>query len=207
MAAVSAGQPGLLPALDRGEASIEVAGERLAGDELAARAGGVARSVAGARRVAVVAHPSVSTLAAVAGVLAAGAAAIPLDPAAGEVEHEHIRRDAAADLVLDGIGGIAPDSLPPSPPADDSPALILYTSGSTGPPKGAVIPRRAVAANLDAVASLWDWTPDDVLAHALPLFHVHGLVFGGLGPLRIGSPLVHTGRYFRPEPADRKSVV
>ncbi|WP_174531557.1 AMP-binding protein, partial [Micromonospora maritima] len=77
-------------------------------------------------------------------------------------------------------------------------ALILYTSGTTGAPKGAVLSRRAVAACLDGLADAWAWTPDDLLAHGLPLFHVHGLVLGVLGPLRIGSRLHHVGRP-RPE--------
>ena len=86
----------------------------------------------------------------------------------------------------------------PSEIAPERPALILYTSGTTGPPKGVVISRAALAAGIDALADAWAWTPDDVLVHGLPLFHVHGLVLGVLGPLRIGSPLVHTGR---PSPA------
>lgn len=196
----------LLPALREGRASVDVAGQRLEGDELTGAVGALARSVAGARRVAVVAHPSVATVVAVAGVLTAGATAVPLHPAAGAHEREHVLRDAAVDLVLDEPDlracpqAPARAAPPPEPPADDSPALILYTSGSTGPPKGVVVPRRAIAASLDALADLWQWTPDDVLAHALPLSHVHGLVFGGLGPLRIGSPLVHTGRYLTPVP-------
>jgi fatty acid CoA ligase FadD36 len=51
-----------------------------------------------------------------------------------------------------------------------------------------------VAADLDALAEVWEWTPEDTLAHGLPLFHVHGLVLGVLGALRVGSRLVHTGR-------------
>ena len=66
-------------------------------------------------------------------------------------------------------------------PAPDATALIMYTSGTTGPPKGVVLSRRAIAADLDALAEAWQWTPDDTLVHGLPLFHVHGLVLGLLG--------------------------
>jgi fatty acid CoA ligase FadD36 len=72
--------------------------------------------------------------------------------------------------------------------------LILYTSGTTGRPKGVQLTTSALAANLDALSDAWDWTGDDVLVHGLPLSHVHGLVLGVLGPLRLGSRLVHTVR-------------
>ncbi|HZG91287.1 MAG TPA: AMP-binding protein, partial [Pseudonocardia sp.] len=49
------------------------------------------------------------------------------------------------------------------------------------------------AANLDALAIAWEWSADDLLAHGLPLFHVHGLVLGVLGPLRRGGTLHHIG--------------
>ncbi|MFS8199546.1 acyl-CoA synthetase [Streptomyces sp. CWNU-52B] len=88
----------------------------------------------------------------------------------------------------------APDT-PDAPGAPDSPALIVYTSGTTGPPKGAVIPRRAVATTLDALEDAWQWTGDDVLVHGLPLFHVHGLILGILGPLRRGGSVRHLGRF------------
>jgi fatty acid CoA ligase FadD36 len=84
-------------------------------------------------------------------------------------------------------------------PGPDTTAMIMYTSGTTGAPKGVLVSRRAIAADLDALADAWDWTPEDVLVHGLPLFHVHGLVLGVLGALRVGSPLIHTGR---PRPAD-----
>ncbi len=77
----------------------------------------------------------------------------------------------------------------------EAPALIVYTSGTTGPPKGAVLPRRAVAASLDALEDAWGWTGDDVLVHALPLFHVHGLILGVLGPLRRGGSVRHLGKF------------
>jgi malonyl-CoA/methylmalonyl-CoA synthetase len=80
--------------------------------------------------------------------------------------------------------------MPPS-----APALVIYTSGTTGPPKGAMLSRAALAANLDALADAWAWTAADVLVHALPLFHVHGLVLGVLGPLRQGGALRHLGTF------------
>jgi len=83
---------------------------------------------------------------------------------------------------------------PTGPGAGDGAAFLLYTSGTTGAPKGVVISRRAVAAGLDALADAWAWTPDDTLVHGLPLFHVHGLILGVLGPLRTGGRLLHTGR-------------
>jgi fatty acid CoA ligase FadD36 len=72
--------------------------------------------------------------------------------------------------------------------------MVIYTSGTTGLPKGVQLSRRAIAADLDALAEAWQWTADDVLVHGLPLFHVHGLVLGLLGSLRIGNRFVHTGR-------------
>jgi fatty acid CoA ligase FadD36 len=76
--------------------------------------------------------------------------------------------------------------------------MILYTSGTTGAPKGVMLSAAAIAADLDALALAWGWNAEDVLVHGLPLFHVHGLVLGVLGALRVGSRLVHTGR---PTPA------
>jgi fatty acid CoA ligase FadD36 len=72
--------------------------------------------------------------------------------------------------------------------------MVIYTSGTTGPPKGAVLSRAAIAADIDARAQAWQWTPEDTLVHGLPLFHVHGLVLGLLGSLRVGNRFVHTGK-------------
>lgn len=59
--------------------------------------------------------------------------------------------------------------------APDDPAAILYTSGTTGRPKGAVLSHGNLAANALTLHQAWGWRAGDVLLHTLPLFHVHGL--------------------------------
>lgn len=59
--------------------------------------------------------------------------------------------------------------------APDSIAAMLYTSGTTGRPKGAMLTRANLASNAVALMNAWAITADDVLIHALPIFHVHGL--------------------------------
>ncbi|MFE2203775.1 acyl-CoA synthetase [Streptomyces rubiginosohelvolus] len=103
----------------------------------------------------------------------------------------------------DGAGEARPAARDIGEAGPEAPALIVYTSGTTGPPKGAVLPRRAVAASLDALEDAWGWTGDDVLVHALPLFHVHGLILGVLGPLRRGGSVRHLGK-FSPEGVARE---
>ncbi|MGN6378231.1 MAG: acyl-CoA synthetase, partial [Gaiellales bacterium] len=162
--------------------------------------------------VAVWAEPAVETCVAVVAGLVAGVPVVPISPAAGSRELEHIAADSRPALLLHrrgaelppqlaGIPGraVAPTArsrqpLPPEPDAEQ-PALIIYTSGTTGMPKGAVLPRRALTSNLDALAEIWEWTAADRLVHALPLFHVHGLVLGILGPLRLGGSVEHAGGF------------
>ena len=54
-------------------------------------------------------------------------------------------------------------------------ATILYTSGTTGRSKGAMLTQENLSSNALTLERIWEWTPDDVLLHALPIFHVHGL--------------------------------
>ncbi len=73
-----------------------------------------------------------------------------------------------------------------SPSLDDT-AVIVYTSGTTGRPKGAEITHGNLKSNLDALHSAWGWQPDDVLLHVLPIFHVHGLFVALHGALNAGA--------------------
>ena len=187
----------MLTALQMAQADVTGGDARLRGDDLAGAVGACAARLAGHDRVAIVATPTMQTVVAVAAGLAAGVTVVPVNPAAGETERAHVLDDCAATLVLTDadVDLDARAALPAAEHDDARPALVVYTSGTTGPPKGAVLPRRAIVACLDGLADAWSWSADDVLAHALPLFHVHGLVLGTLGPLRFGTRLVRTASF------------
>ena len=155
---------------------VEVAGQRIARGELWRRAACVAAEVRGAPIVTIDATATLDTVVRVVGCLEAGVPFVPIAPDSGPLERDHIWRDAHAHATPSGA------------------ACVMYTSGTTGLPKGVVLSRDALAGDLDALADAWGWTADDTLVHGLPLFHVHGLILGVLGALRVGSALVHTGR-------------
>ena len=80
--------------------------------------------------------------------------------------------------------------LPPSPRADDDLAAILYTSGTTGRSKGAMLTHDNLASNSRALVDYWRFTDKDVLIHALPIYHTHGLFVASNVTLFAGGSMI-----------------
>ena len=109
--------------------------------------------------------------------------------------------DLAAVVVVDreasGVAGrvaefggtdfLTVQPVEPRMPSPDAVAVIGYTSGTTGRSKGAMLSHGNLAANSWAVTTAWEWTADDHLLLALPLFHAHGLFVGMNGTFTVGS--------------------
>lgn len=192
-----------------GEPAVAVGGRTLTRTELIGATTAVAERLGGLGvrgPVAVWAEPTLATVIAIVGGIRAGVPVVPVPPDSGTAEIAHVLSDSGAQAWL-GTTPADPHGVPAVPvrehargwhalpePAGEATALIMYTSGTTGAPKGVPIRRAAIAACIDGLADAWDWTANDTLVHGLPLFHVHGLILGVLGPLRVGSPLVHTGK-------------
>ena len=81
------------------------------------------------------------------------------------------------------------------PRQDEDLAAILYTSGTTGRAKGAMLSHRNLAANARVLASYWRFKPDDVLLHMLPIYHVHGLFVASHCALMSGSAMLFEPRF------------
>lgn len=74
--------------------------------------------------------------------------------------------------------------------ASDDLAAILYTSGTTGRSKGAMLTHRNLSSNAQVLKDFWGWRSDDVLLHMLPIFHVHGLFVASHGALLAGARMI-----------------
>jgi len=160
---------------------------------------------------------SLALVEAYVGLLRLGAVAVPVNTAYTQREVAHIvadaepraavvddgeragwaRRAAGGDLLtltpeVDLPAGDAPD-LDAAGPGD--PALVCYTSGTTGAPKGAVLSHANLLASAEALRLAWRWTEGDRLVLALPLFHVHGLCVGLHGTLLAGGSAVLLPRF------------
>jgi malonyl-CoA/methylmalonyl-CoA synthetase len=103
---------------------------------------------------------------------------------------------AGATPVIGLAAEVSAGAAGPPPLLDQAaardPALIVYTSGTTGAPKGAVLSHANLLAGVRALVEAWRWDENDRLVLALPLFHVHGLCAGLFGTLAAGASAVLT---------------
>ncbi|HZQ78460.1 MAG TPA: AMP-binding protein [Acidimicrobiia bacterium] len=171
-------------------------------------------------RVLMSAGTSVELVEAHVAALRLGLVVVPANTAYREREIAHLVADARPRLaVVDdpdrgawirraaaGTAVVGPEvDLPGAPPGEaapvldiagpDDPALIGYTSGTTGVPKGAVLSHRNLLASSESVRAAWRWTAADRLVLALPLFHIHGLGVGLHGTLLAGASAVLLPRF------------
>jgi long-chain acyl-CoA synthetase len=137
------------------------------------------------------------------GALRAGLVAVPVNPAYTQPEIEHILRDSGATLHLTAATA---DTLLAEPPEGADPradrageevAVLLYTSGTSGRPKGAMLSARALLANVDQLAAVEPpvLRADDVVFVPLPMCHVFGLNAGLGMALRVGATIVLADRF------------
>ena len=121
-----------------------------------------------------------------------------LDPSNLEAARKLIDRTGVIVHTLDADGGgslmykadaMSTRFTPVDRGADDL-AAILYTSGTTGRSKGAMLSHKNLLSNAEVLVSYWQFTKDDVLLHALPIFHTHGLFVAGNTTLLSGSSMI-----------------
>ena len=192
-----------------GEVVLRSGDRRVTRDQLCTEAehiaGGLAAAgIAPGDRVAIYAATSLDWVVAYLGAQRRGVCVVLMNPDYHSAEADHILGDAQPAAVLAdapraeiarklGFRVIATEDLPwGDPPAapdltPESPAAILYTSGTTGRPKGAVLDHGNFLAQGRGAIEVWRWTSRDVLVHALPLFHLHGLGMGLHGTLLSGA--------------------
>ena len=148
-----------------------------------------------------------------------GAVAVPLNPGFKKSELAYLLGDAQAKLILSEPGKEAlikeidptianltidtqkryqdiavpkkaSEAFTPAEINSDDPALIIYTSGTTGSPKGAILTQLNLIHDARNIINIWEISESDVLCHALPLFHVHGLCFALHTALLAGAHVV-----------------
>lgn len=163
-------------------------------------------------RVALLGSPGAAWVEAFLGVILAGGTALPLSPLYPSTELRWFLEDAGVQrlLITDDMAAMAAplvsgrtdvealriEELADAPAHTgsaaqdidaDAAAVLLYTSGTTGKPKGALLTHRNLATHAALLRDAWAFSPDDALLHALPLHHLHGLGISLLTALLAGS--------------------
>jgi malonyl-CoA/methylmalonyl-CoA synthetase len=169
----------------------------------AARVAGrlVAEGVEPGDRVALQAEKSADGIMIYLGVLKAGAVFLPLNNAYTSAEVDYFLKDAEPRVFITDPASWVKEAMR-HPPLEVSVsrtggdlASLIYTSGTTGRSKGAMLSHGSLAANALALHEAWGFTADDVLLHALPVFHVHGLFVALHCALLSGCPMVWLPRF------------
>ena len=172
-------------------------------EDAAARVAGrlAAAGVRPGDRIALVAAKVPEAIAIYLGVLKAGAVFLPLNPAYTSDELAYFRGDAEPAVRIDDAAGFVDGAMfaPPLQEAivrdDGDLAALIYTSGTTGRSKGTMLSHGNLAANASALHAAWGFSADDVLLHALPIFHVHGLFVATHSALISGAPMEWLARF------------
>lgn len=166
--------------------------------------------VRGGDAVVLSSAPGADTAINIVALLRLGAVVVPVNTAATSREIAHVAKVSGARLALaddrDRFDGIMPTVAPALTPSDSDElnldeaaatdrALICFTSGTTGAPKGAPSSHANLVAGTRALVECWNWTADDVLVSALPMFHVHGLLVAWAGTLMAGASIVLHPRF------------
>jgi malonyl-CoA/methylmalonyl-CoA synthetase len=214
------GHPGQSPAISEPTGYVTYASLAARSADVARRLLDGRRSLAGSR-VAMLMRPGAPFVATLAGIWRAGGSAVPLSALHTPSELGHMLAVAAPEATvvdsaekwdnLVAVSGaerlgrrldadaayaerfplIAGERVAPDL-ASHREAVLLFTSGTTGRPKGVRLSHRAVAATLDSLCGAWRWSGDDRLLHALPLYHTHGLLVALLGALWAGAAVQFT---------------
>ncbi|TCP60369.1 malonyl-CoA/methylmalonyl-CoA synthetase [Rhodovulum bhavnagarense] len=101
--------------------------------------------------------------------------------------------DGTGTLMADAAG--QPDGFDTVPRGRDDLAAFLYTSGTTGRSKGAMLSHDNLLSNAQALTDIWRFTKDDVLLHALPIFHTHGLFVATNTTLAAGGAMIFLPKF------------
>jgi malonyl-CoA/methylmalonyl-CoA synthetase len=156
----------------------------------------IARGVAPGDRVAVQTEKSPQAVMLYLATLKVGAVFLPLNTAYTPAEVDYFLGDAEPRLFVQDAVALAQDAADCAPLTTTVPraasdlASIIYTSGTTGRSKGAMLSHGNLAANALALHEIWGFSERDVLLHALPIFHVHGLFVALHCAFLSGAPMV-----------------